>query len=212
MVINATKVARDATRWRSFSLIASTDKGSTGTNVIPSKNHFFVAYNDNPQSFHDYVLDIGQHGLSVWEGGLRAYSDYASGYNNVNYTDPIYGYTAGSDNPLPYFTLADDGEGNQINPRIVAYKGHFLTVKVDGNSYKTNSVKINEGIHFANQNFNNMADIERSAFYLGKGADIVLNEQGLDLSSENNINLNPKNSTVINSILKVNNKNGDNYI
>lgn len=188
------------------------DKGSTGTNVTPSKNHFFVAYNDNPQSFHDYVLDIGQHGLSVWEGGLRAYSDYASGYNNVNYTDPIYGYTAGSDNPLPYFTLADDGEGNQINPRIVAYKGHFLTVKVDGNSYKTNSVKINEGIHFANQNFNNMADIERSAFYLGKGADIVLNEQGLDLSSENNINLNPKNSTVINSILKVNNKNGDNYI
>jgi hypothetical protein len=35
------------------------DKGSTGTNVTPSKNHFFVAYNDNPQSFHDYVLDIG---------------------------------------------------------------------------------------------------------------------------------------------------------
>ena len=193
------------------------DKGSTGQSVVASNNHFFVAYKDEPETFHDYVLDIGQHGLSVWEGGLKAYSDYASGYNNAGengepYIDSIYGYTTGDSNPLPYFTLADDGEKNQINPRIVAYKGHFLTVKIDGNSYKTNSVKINEGIHFANQNFNNMADIERSAFYLGNSASINLVNDGLDLNSETNILINPKDSTIINSILKINNTNGDNYI
>jgi hypothetical protein len=39
-------------------------------------------------------LDIGSHGISIWEGALKAYSDYASGLEETTYVNPIYGYSS----------------------------------------------------------------------------------------------------------------------
>lgn len=145
------------------------EEGGTGLEPAPKENHFFVAYTDNPTNFNDYVLDIGAHGLSIWEGALRAYSDYASGLKESTSINPIYGYSNSEEykylNPLPYFSLADDGNGEELNSRIVAHKGHFLTVKLENANYVANSVIIDDGIWFVNNTYNNIDNIEYTSFY-----------------------------------------------
>ena len=142
------------------------DQGGSGLNPISGRDHFFVAYTNEPKDFNDYVLDIGEHGLSIWEGALRAYSDYASEPSTFN---TIYGYGTHNNikysSPLPYFTLADDGNGEELNARIVAYKGHFLTVSEESDKYKTNSVIINNGIELSQGSFANKNSIESTAYY-----------------------------------------------
>ena len=141
--------------------------GSTGLDPMPKKDHFFVAYTNDPTNFNDYVLDIGAHGLSIWEGALRAYSDYASGLKENTSINPIYGYSEEYKylNPLPYFSLADDGNGNELNARIVAHKGHFLTVKLENTNYIANSIIIDDGLWFVNNTYNNIDNIEYASFY-----------------------------------------------
>lgn len=145
------------------------EEGGTGLDPAPKEDHFFVAYTDNPTNFNDYVLDIGAHGLSIWEGALRAYSDYASGLKESTSINPIYGYSNSEEykylNPLPYFSLADDGNGEELNSRIVAHKGHFLTVKLENANYVANSVIIDDGIWFVNNTYNNIDNIEYTSFY-----------------------------------------------
>lgn len=166
-------------------------------------NHFFVAYKENPSSFHDYVLNIDSTGLSVWEGGLRAYSDYASTLNNTK-TSPIntiYGYEEQNyKNPLPFFSLVDDGNENEINPRVVAYKAHFLEVENDGGKYLTNSIIFDRGIWFANDQFENKDNIEYSSFYRAKElktTGITANSSELKIQSNNNINITPSISSTV---------------
>lgn len=188
------------------------EDGATGYNPKSQSDHFFVAYNDQPTSFNDYVLDIGSHGLSIWEGGLRAYSDYASGLEETTYINPIYGYSNSTaynyTNPLPYFSLADDGNGEELNARIVAHKGHFLVVEENSDKYTTNSVIFNKGIQFSTGSYDNKTDIETSAYYnSAKIATISLKEniltinddKGLTFSSKSTIYFSPNNDDLLES-------------
>lgn len=174
--------------------------GSDGSVYAPARDHFFVAYNDNPQSFNDYVLDIGSHGISIWEGALKAYSDYASGLEETTYINPIYGYSSTQTNPQPYFSLADDGNGEILNARIIAHKGHFLTINQNGSSYKTNSIIFDNGIWFDTGIYNNLNNIEKTAYYQTSHSNGISlknnllnlnNDQGLSLTSKETIYINP---------------------
>ena len=145
------------------------EEGSIGTNPLINNNHFFVAYKNSPKTFKDYVLDIGEHGLSIWEGALRAYSDFASGENNFSpeYTDDIYGYNSSkpSITPLPYFTLVDDGTQSELDSRIVAHKAHFSKIKKTNTTYSMYSAIVDEGIWFGTTNFSTVsANSEKIAF------------------------------------------------
>lgn len=141
------------------------EEGGVGTKIDADKDHFFVAYKEQPESFNDYILDIGSHGLSIWEGGLRAYSDEA---NNTS-VNSIYGYKEnyGQEQPLPYFTLADDYSDNELNARIVAHKGHFLVVSEQQEKYQAESIIFNKGIWFSNVSglAANLKNIEKTVYY-----------------------------------------------
>ena len=190
------------------------DSGSDGSIYTPARDHFFVAYNDNPQSFNDYVLDIGEHGISIWEGALKAYSDYASGLEDTTYINPIYGYSLTQTNPQPYFSLADDGNGEVLNARIVAHKGHFLTISQSGSFYKTNSIIFDNGIWFDVGTYNNLNNIEKTSYYQSShnnGLSLknnllnLNNDYGLSLTSKETIYINPVetdiNSTRVEKVL-----------
>ena len=71
-------------------------------------------------------------------------------------------------NSCSFFSLADDGNENEINPRVVAYKAHFLEVENSGEKYLTNSIIFDRGIWFANDQFENKDNIEYSSFYRAK--------------------------------------------
>lgn len=144
-------------------------EGSVGTNPLINANHFFVAYKNTPETFKDYVLDMGEHGLSIWEGALRAYSDFASGENNFSpiYTDDVYGYDSSKPStiPLPYFTLVDDGTQSELDSRIVAHKAHFSKIKKINTVYSMYSAVIDEGIWFGTTKFSTInANSEKTAF------------------------------------------------
>lgn len=190
-----------------------------------SQDHFFVGYVDEPTSYNDYVLNISANGLSIWEGGLRAFSDFASGENDVNYRNPIYGYYGEHTSPMPYFSLADDGEANLLNARIVAYKGHFMTISDAGtNGYQTNSVIVDNGLWFAKNTYNTLNNIEHAAFYTGLTTGISLLDTGLTLQSEtyiglrgNGVRINSDDMTdssalYVNGQVKIVNEAGDNII
>jgi hypothetical protein len=84
-------------------------------------------------------LNIDYTGLSIWEGGLRAYSDKASSLDSQgNPVNPIYGYEKKNYNsPLPYFNLVDDINGNELNSRVVMHKGHFFEVEKTTDGFQT---------------------------------------------------------------------------
>ena len=132
--------------------------------IIPS-DHFYVAYEsyDNQNKLildpTTYILNIDKSGLSVWEGGLRAYSDKAQ--------DKIYSYSIDDKSPLPYFYLVDDYNGNTFHGRTVAYKNHIFQLASSGDSYIVNSVLIDNGIWFNSQTLNTFSSkeqVEQQAF------------------------------------------------
>ena len=182
------------------------DENGGGLSPEPNKDHFFVGYTDSPTTFNDYVLDISAKGLSIWEGGLRAYSDWASGENNNNYVMPIYGYSSSNTNPQPYFTLADDGEiinkdGNDVyncNARIVASRAHFLTINENSTNYITNSVIVDNGVWFCNNSFTSLTDIERAAYYNNLKNGLYLDSSILTISNTDSINLNTSKTIFVN--------------
>ena len=95
-------------------------------------DHFFVGYSENPTSYDDYVINIDKNGISIWEGALRAFSDFAGKLTNGGMTHTIYGYDKGqSYTPLPYFFLVDSAHNITsssitLDSRIVAYKNHIF--------------------------------------------------------------------------------------
>lgn len=105
-------------------IIEATDGTFSGTlkaaGIVISKedtekeNEFFVAYTSTPTTVDDYVLRINNKGLSIWEGGLAAYSDYLNGWaNNANQRDDTstvvpYGNEENDESTMyPYLSLVD---------------------------------------------------------------------------------------------------------
>lgn len=162
------------------------NENGTGANPLPAENHFFVAYNQSPTTFNDYVLDIGEHGLSIWEGALRAYSDFASGENNypTPYQDDIYGYNPAHPEtmPLPYFTLVDSGTETQLDARIVAHKAHFANIVKNDSSYYVNSAVVANGIWFGENTYSEISKATENTSYYN-----VLNQKKFGIGFSNNI-------------------------
>ena len=134
------------------------DNLNTPNILEANANHFFVAYSDSPQTYNDYVLDINSKGLSLWEGTIKAYSDWASEFKNKLFSDYVYGYDSSRTyEPLPYFYLVDESNNITknsltIDSRAVVYKQHvFQTSKQpSGNDYTWKGVLLDSGIWFAN--------------------------------------------------------------
>jgi hypothetical protein len=40
------------------------------TSPRKGEDHFFVGYKEEPENYHDYILDINKNGLSIWEGAF----------------------------------------------------------------------------------------------------------------------------------------------
>lgn len=184
------------------------DEGSKGDIYYSDQNHFFVATSDNPTSFNDYVLDIGSHGLSIWEGGLRAYSDKAGEIENS-----IYGYFKDLLEPLPFFFLVDDADLNNkvLNSRMVAHKAHFLQIEENSETnkgYSINSIILDNGIWlYKGDSTEAKKDIESKIFHGQSGvAGLNLKEEALQIQGKN-INLVSLGEVNINSPVKLNNQN-----
>ena len=79
---------------------------------------FYVAYDKNNKEkipeVTDKILQIDKNGISIWEGGLSVYSDYASGWrNSLEYkpsgkADKYYGYQDEQNIGFPYIKAIDD--------------------------------------------------------------------------------------------------------
>lgn len=107
------------------------DKGGDGYEPQKASNHFFVGYTEDPTTFDDYVLDMNSAGLSIWEGGLRAYSDEMSGWIGDDKTNTAvlpYGYTETNTKPYPYLAAIDAG-------RLMTKEWHNLTIAEDYSAY-----------------------------------------------------------------------------
>ena len=107
------------------------DKGGDGYVPQKASNHFFVGYKEEPTTFDDYVLDMNSAGLSIWEGGLRAYSDELSGWVGDEKTGTAvlpYGYTETNNKPYPYLAAIDAG-------RLMTKEWHNLTIAEDYSAY-----------------------------------------------------------------------------
>lgn len=135
-------------------------------------DHFYVAYKTNPE-YNDYVLNIDKKGLSVYEGGLQAYSDIASGWRDdirSEYTYQPYNYNQkdnSNQNFSPFFYLKDDaifdnkGEAiNKITSRWISHSGHILNLIADSNQLHAYSIIMDDGISFAQGSYENDEPID----------------------------------------------------
>lgn len=111
-------------------------------------NHFFVGYKKEPLTPNDYVLDIDSNGLTIWEGGLRAYSDWDSGWRDEDVDEPSgdvlapYGYGELNKKPFPYFALADDDQISRLTTRAL----HIVDItRNSSQSHAYYSIKSKEG-------------------------------------------------------------------
>lgn len=130
-------------------------KDIDNTSPLKGSEHFFVGYEEDPQTFDDYILNINKDGLSIWEGALRVYSDSASYNTNLIKTNRIYGYDDNYTEPLPYFYLSDSFTNKNnialLDNRVIAYKNHiFQLLEPNIDSFiQWNSTLLDNGIWFA---------------------------------------------------------------
>ena len=120
------------------------DDNGKGTNPKQGTDHFFVGYKEDPSTFDDYVLDISDAGLRIWEGGFNVYSDIL--------TDNFYSYKNRID-PYPYISAIDEGrlaikDINIMSPTIIdkgdegTEVGKFSSIHTkDGKLYFTSMEK-----------------------------------------------------------------------
>lgn len=110
-------------------------------------NHFFFIWDDgngeetsvNPDN---YIVDINENGINIWEGGLNVFSDYYSGWriddstleeNKTQTPHALYGWTPliedgeivenqlyypETTSPWPIMTVLDKSSSNSYTPRI----------------------------------------------------------------------------------------------
>lgn len=133
---------------------------NVGEDDLSPKSVFYVAYDrNNKKEFPevtDKILQIDKNGLSIWEGGLSVYSDYASGWRNSleykpneNLIENYYGYNnkITGENPFPYIKAIDSEDyrlystglnigrfiQNEINPFIQINQGKISFVQYNNN-------------------------------------------------------------------------------
>lgn len=196
------------------------DEDDDTRNTSEMHDHFYVAYpvpstEKRPYDPRDYIINIDKNGISIWEGALNAYSDFASKVDGHNYCDSIYGYDPDNlarHNPQPYFTLVDDGEVDEktsaikVDSRIVANKAHFMSIISNNNNYLTSSIIVDNGIWFANWTQEKLENIEYENFHnIAHDSGITVknisnnyNNQYLSITSPKFMELNAGNSVLIN--------------
>lgn len=169
------------------------EKGGKGYDPTIAKNHFFVGYKEEPTSFDDYVLDMSSAGLSIWEGGFRAYSDILSGWDANNEKDETkamlpYGYTSNNKRPFPYLAAIDEG-------RFSTREWHNIGISVDGDNYKTTSILAREGKLFFSSNSISKNDdsdyisVEKNAYDMTKNIYLGLQDNKLQIHSNTGITI-----------------------
>ena len=117
------------------------EKGGDGYTPEIKKNHFFIGYEEEPTSFDDYVLDMSSAGLSIWEGGFRAYSDALSGWEGDTKDESKavlpYGYTSTNIQPFPYLAAIDG--------RFSTREWHNINITKTNDGYTSQSILAREG-------------------------------------------------------------------
>lgn len=182
-------------------------------------DHFYVAYNilENGEfkpSYKNYVLNIDKDGLSIWEGGLQAYSDFANGENGLKGDDDhlsAYKYNA-SGQAFPFMYLVDNGTNVELTSRVVANKLHSLTFTpvINGTTvtYPIISTRLDNGIWLYSKTYNSneissYAAEEQTIFQQAKNMGLTaLSDKSLLLQNSTaggTIHLQSSNGILINS-------------
>lgn len=176
---------------------------NVGEDNLSPKSVFYVAYDrNNKEKFPevtDKILQIDKNGLSIWEGGLSVYSDYASGWrNSLEYkpsekADKYYGYQDEQNSGFPYIKAVDDenyrlySTGLNIGKFEKIIEKNENGIEVEVNTYNP-FIKISNGkISFIQYNNNATGDfttLEKETFKTESNWDIFDKEGVLNIGNE----------------------------
>lgn len=176
---------------------------NVGEDDLSPKSVFYVAYDrNNKKEFPevtDKILQIDKNGLSIWEGGLSVYSDYASGWrNSLEYkpsgkADKYYGYQDEQNIGFPYIKAIDDEDYRLYSTGLNIGKFEKITeknengIEVEVNTYNP-FIKISNGkISFIQYNNNTTEDfttLEKESFKTESNWDIFDKEGILNIGNE----------------------------
>ena len=176
---------------------------NVGEDNLSPKSVFYVAYDrNNKEKFPevaDKILQIDKNGISIWEGGLSVYSDYASGWrNSLEYkpsgeVDKYYGYQDEQNSGFPYIKAIDDEDYRLYSTGLNIGKFEKITeknengIEVEVNTYNP-FIKISNGkISFIQYNNNTTEDfttLEKESFKTESNWDIFDKEGILNIGNE----------------------------
>ena len=176
---------------------------NVGEDNLSPKSVFYVAYDrNNKKEFPevtDKILQIDKNGLSIWEGGLSVYSDYASGWrNSLEYepsgkADKYYGYQDEQNIGFPYIKAIDDEDYRLYSTGLNIGKFEKITeknengIEVEVNTYNP-FIKISNGkISFIQYNNNTTEDfttLEKESFKTESNWDIFDKKGILNIGNE----------------------------
>lgn len=176
---------------------------NVGEDDLSPKSVFYVAYDrNNKEKFPevtDKILQIDKNGISIWEGGLSVYSDYASGWrNSLEYepsgeVDKYYGYQDEQNSGFPYIKAIDDEDYRLYSTGLNIGKFEKITeknengIEVEVNTYNP-FIKISNGkISFIQYNNNTTEDfttLEKESFKTESNWDIFDKEGILNIGNE----------------------------
>lgn len=176
---------------------------NVGEDNLSPKSVFYVAYDrNNKEKFPevaDKILQIDKNGISIWEGGLSVYSDYASGWrNSLEYkpsgeVDKYYGYQDEQNGGFPYIKAIDDEDYRLYSTGLNIGKFEKITeknengIEVEVNTYNP-FIKISNGkISFVQYNNNTTEDfttLEKESFKTESNWDIFDKEGILNIGNE----------------------------
>lgn len=176
---------------------------NVGEDDLSPKSVFYVAYDrNNKEKFPevtDKILQIDKNGISIWEGGLSVYSDYASGWrNSLEYepsgeVDKYYGYQDEQNSGFPYIKAIDDEDyrlystGLNIGKFEKIIEKNENGIEVEVNTYNP-FIKISNGkISFIQYNNNTTEDfttLEKESFKTESNWDIFDKEGILNIGNE----------------------------
>lgn len=176
---------------------------NVGEDDLSPKSVFYVAYDrNNKEKFPevtDKILQIDKNGLSIWEGGLSVYSDYASGWrNSLEYEpsgepDKYYGYQNEQNSGFPYIKAIDDENYRLYSTGLNIGKFEKITeknengIEVEVNTYNP-FIKISNGkISFIQYNNNTTEDfttLEKESFKTESNWDIFDKEGILNIGNK----------------------------
>ena len=176
---------------------------NVGEDDLSPKSVFYVAYDrNNKEKFPevtDKILQIDKNGISIWEGGLSVYSDYASGWrNSLEYepsgkADKYYGYQDEQNIGFPYIKAIDDEDYRLYSTGLNIGKFEKITeknengIEVEVNTYNP-FIKISNGkisfIQYNNNTTENFTTLEKESFKTESNWDIFDKEGILNIGNE----------------------------